>query len=724
MVQAGNQYLRLRTHRMFKEGDYDVTEFSMAANGMNQFISPDVLPSNFCYSLENIIPDPLGTGQVRYGTSFVKAFANSEFNIIRSFPFTLNGNINQSILYVGYYEQDLTVSLIGLVGSSLLSFNSTTPTNFVQDTKIKIVYTYNGITNTLYSDLKVVSIAGSTVTATLGNNLFPDPTAGVLLITEIWCQFGAIYSYNFNTDTLSAALASNLSIGCVPRESYFQQKMLICNGVDNVKYWDGTNLNDVSEFIVETQANGLIRINATSFSLNKLAEFDVLKYYVGNSIKLSVDDVITTLVILTAITVGNVVTITTTTATVPAFTVPPSRVSLFYQDKPPKFSYIYVARDRIWALGPGAVGLQYRDTNEQLRVYYSYRPNAVTGYGLFNENTKTVPSIDMSDKHSIQDNFEAICQVNDLMAFMGRKLTQVWGGYTPGQGGNFSWNANLQVGILHGDLLIEMPNDVYFVSQSGINSFSTLNIAQQFSANSDNAVDTITKNFISDATASNSNYRKCTSFKYDGGKIAGFKIAGNKILSSLFSTKLYSWFYLSGDFSLSSCFMNLGSQLYMCIGNKIFKYANGNDGDTKKYGDNNGASLIPISWTPGLIKFRGRKGYANRRYEMVINYPSSFTLNERNLVEISIFGDIPKSFSISDKCNFQSKGDLLGQEPLSQNGVLPTDSGFRLRKEYEIVNKRLKFVSSSFWLSVYGYVMNGPVTFRRVRLFGIGERNA
>ena len=92
---------------MFQEGNYDVTTFPVPVNGMNQSISPDMLPQNFCYLLENIIPDPIGSGQVRYGTTLVKALASSELEIIRSFKFVYNGYVNQAILYVGYYAQDL-----------------------------------------------------------------------------------------------------------------------------------------------------------------------------------------------------------------------------------------------------------------------------------------------------------------------------------------------------------------------------------------------------------------------------------------------------------------------------------------------------------------------------------------------------------------------------------------------------------------------------------------
>ncbi|MCE3269323.1 MAG: hypothetical protein K0R49_1575 [Burkholderiales bacterium] len=551
----------------------------------------------------------------------------------------------------------------------------------------------------------------------------PNPDFGLTVIQEIWAQFGSIYLYDFSTNSLdSDPLREELSIACVPRATYFEQLMVICNGVDNVVYWDGEELKDISEFLLENQVNTFIRIDDNNFSFISFGIFDASNYFIGNLIRLRINGVYSNFEIQDiSFDELDLVTITTDEE-LPDFV--ENQVVLFYQVKPPAFSYIYAAKDRIWALGPGPVSLEYRDTQEQLRVYYPYAPNVVDGPGWFNENTKKVPFIDMSDKYDKQDNFEAICQVNGLMVFIGRKHTQVWVGDTPGQGGNFTWNSNLPAGILHGDLLVELDNDVYFVSQTGIKSFSTLNIARQLSATPDNAVDTIVKNFNSQATSSNANYRICRSFKYNEGQIAGFKIANNKIIASLFSTTLYSWVFLSGDFSLSSCFMDIDKQFYMFIGNKIFKYSDGNDGTKKLYGDQGGEGLIPIVWVPGLLKFKGRKGYANKRYELILDYPSSFTINKKNSIEISVFGDVPINFYLNDKCTFEQRGDVLGQEPLSLHPSPSTSIGFRPRNEYEIVNKRLKFSASSFWLSISGYVMNGPITFRRIRLFGVGERNA
>jgi hypothetical protein len=183
---------------------------------------------------------------------------------------------------------------------------------------------------------------------------------------------------------------------------------------------------------------------------------------------------------------------------------------------------------------------------------------------------------------------------------------------------------------------------------------------------------------------------------------------------SLFQTNFYSWSFFTGDFQSSNDFVDLGRAFYLGIGNTLFKYADGNDGSPKLYGDQNGTAVISFAWIPGLISFKKNR-FANRRYELVTNYTSEFVLNPQNKVILKINGFVPTIFEKSDDCQFQEKGDVLGDVSLGE---------MRLNKPYEFVNRRFKFVATSFWMTLYGYVINGPLSFKRIRLFGIGERNA
>ncbi len=149
------------------------------------------------------------------------------------------------------------------------------------------------------------------------------------------------------------------------------------------------------------------------------------------------------------------------------------------------------------------------------------------------------------------------------------------------------------------------------------------------------------------------------------------------------------------------------------------------------YGDNDGQDLISFLWTPPVIHLPGRR-FANKRYEIVCDYPSSFVLKDQNNVSLMITGDLRKTFSLQDDYQLQFKGDSLGETPLvnpDDVGPNPNDPnadalGFRLDEPYAFVKGRLKFLSSSFSVTLTGSTLSGPLVFNKIRLFGIAERNA
>src|SRR5690606_29153669 len=115
-------------------------------------------------------------------------------------------------------------------------------------------------------------------------------------------------------------------------------------------------------------------------------------------------------------------------------------------------------------------------------------------------------------------------------------------------------------------------------------------------------------------------------------------------------TTLYSWSLFSGDFEAANSFLTFGNGLYLGSRNKVYRYADGHDGNPPRYGDQGGEGLIPFSWTLPVTadSLKGRR-FANKRYEIQLDYPSSFTLRQgvdhrpENQVSIGISGDLPKS---------------------------------------------------------------------------------
>ncbi len=732
---------------MLQEGNYNVLEFYPPAQGMNRKFAPEVLPQDFAVMLENILPTPLGAAMVRYGTKRLPGMnLDPDAVILETFPHVQANGDRQMVLYVQTFKQDTSAKSFKVLSPQSFSFKTTYPELFACDTQIKIPYTSRGIT-TLYAGIVSKTTLGETVTITVADNSFPlsiqdMPIQGVKL-NGIYFSQGSLYVYDLKTHTLSDPLKTGLSVACVPRSVTFLNTLLICNGVDKVLAWDGTHLSEVVDFVKEDTAVTFNRIHDQSFSFtlspDKAEVFAIAKYQNRNQIQLKISGVTTTLTVTNITRLENLITITTAEI-LPAFAnqlaQPPE---LFYRDWPPAFSFMMVAHNRLWALGKGAVGLSYRDPDQALRVYFTQTSNSLSNW--FNPTTKTVPSINLAEGHGCPDNLEAIACVGGLMVLMGRSKTQVWTGSEPLGAAidptrpKFEFLSIMPIGIVHGNLVVEMANDVYFVSPHGLLSFSTLNVAKQFAATANEAVDPLVRQFVTSTLNSNQAYRSCRSFKYQSGAFCGFKIGLNKVLVSLYATNLYAWSLFSGDFAKAQTFLaTLDNALYLLIGNQIYQYADGTIGgiqDTPStYGDNHGQDLINFLWTLPIVHLSGKR-FANKRYEIHLDYPSSLVIDGKSTLCLMIDGDLPKTFMLQDTYNLQLKGDSLAVVPFVSPHDIGNDPnqpnlqglGFRLDEPYAFPKGRLKFVSSSFTVSLAGAVASGPVVLKKIRLFGIAERS-
>ena len=716
---------------LFIEGSYDKLEFNFPISGMNQNISPYILPSKFSYVLENIISLPVGRGSVRFGTKLLNNDLIFDSSIMEVFSFLKNDGKEQVILYVNDLIVDPTVSNINIIDVYNLSFTTDNIQFYQKDTKIKLIYSGdNFINSNLYANIEAATIVGDTVTITLSGNYFPAPIDN-LEVSSIYYSAGNIYCYDVELNTLTESLNDNyLSVSCIPRSLAVQNTLLIYNGVDKLMSWDGASLEIVTDYVNEVSANSFNRVSDSSFSFLVNPNLFVLEKYQQNTkIVISINEVKTNLVINTVNLVDSLVTITTTTPTVPAFT-GQDTIYISYADYPPSFNYLFSAHNRIWALGVGAASIDYRASNETLRIYWTNQTNSFTSW--FDEETKLVAFEDLSNKHGIPDNLEAICSISGYLAFIGRHKTQIWQGTDPTNNATpenkFRWAYNVSIGIAHGNLLVELANDAYIVTDQGIISLSRFNISQQVGATSDESVNPIVREYLGSISESNIDYRRCRTFKYKNGPFCGFKIGNNKVLISLYSTSLYSWSFFSGDFQNAGTIAQ-GSinSLYLTIGNKLYKYADGKDGGGVVYGDLNGSSFIQYWWTLPVIYKGGR--VANKRYSINMQYSSSVARNTTNTLKIGIFGDLRKTFTLSNNYQVPEVGDNFNTVPLLEtasnpNFPSPEDQGMRLDIPYATLIGRLKFVASNFWLYLSGYTKDGPIYFDKISLFGIIERKS
>ena len=704
---------------MFKEADYDKITLIPPMSGMNQNISEQILPSKFSYYLLNILPSPLGKGTVRFGDKLIFEDADNQYKIIRAFPFQ-NTNGNRQIIRYGQEYKTFVGATSQIISDvNKITIESENTDVFVKDSYLLLQYNFDGILYppSYYFIKNIVEVEEGTIEIEVEDNSFPGPVPveGYPIVSLRYAS-GLLDVYDITTGALvGGQRIEDLSVACIPRGDFIDSTYFICNGVDKNMTWDGTNLKVYSEFVKEF-ANTFNRIDNTHFSFISNAQFIIGKYFNGNIINLKVDAVTSTLTVTNIGIVGNVITITTQ-QNLPAFG-GQARVELFYQDSPPPFSFLIAAKDRLFALGPGAAGIAFREPFDALRFYGSFTKSTdINGFRFISEVTKTVPSTDISGKHGISDNLEAIAVYGSNLVFMGRHKSQVWQGDDPTTSQlptSLSHVATIPEGIAHGDLLIELANDISFISPTGNVSFSTLNVAKQMAATSFNAIDPLIRQHLKDISTSNLAYRACRSFKYGSGAFAGFKIGFNDVLVSKYETNLYAWSVFSGDFTKAYDLVSDDLSLFLFINGKIFQYADGANAEAI-YGDNDGNDPIDFAITWPV---NNKKRWCNKRYEIQFDYASSVFLDKRNYINININGDLSKTFSLQDSYSFDFKGDVLGTVNLSVDG----DKGFSLDSPYAFHKSRLHFVGENFFVTVIGQAVDGPISFKQLRLFGIYER--
>lgn len=652
---------------MFKSSSYDVLEFAMPTKGMNQNISPDLLNPTQAYLLENIIPLPLGEGKVRYGTKLLPNLnLPVDATIQKVFDYTKTDGTGEYLLYVQEFKKDESVNNATVLNGSQIRFNTTIPNKYIVGTPCKITYSKDGV-QTVYSDILKAENNQNIVTITLVDNFFPSPFDGTVI--DLHYPTGKIYKYDF---TEAEILKKNLAVNSVPRAVFFKNHLLICNGVDNILSWDGETLKEVEDYIKEG-ANTFARTDDTSFTFTAIANFNPNKYNQGDKIKLKVDGTYYELTV-THLEQNNLNVTLTTPETLPQFTAQ-NRVELYYRDTPPPFSYLFVAHNRLFALGKGAVSLKYRE--EPMTVYYAYRKENITNW--FDEKTKLVPSLDISYKHGKPDNLEAIAVVGGYLGFIGRERTQIWEGLNPDKVSSFRWRNTIEGGIAQGDLLLSIANDAFVVTPQGTMTFSTLNEAKQVALASIKDVDPLIRKYVKELLSNEKTYRQASAFYYPEGAFAGFKIGENETLIAITDTGLNGWTTFTGDFKRATAFNTGLKHLVLAIGNKLYQYQDGKE-EAPTYEDSNN-NPINFTWTLPRLSLKNGKRFANKRYSVEMDYTSSLVVNSRNHVELLVYGDLRRTFDLTSAYPLYYKGDVLGDIPLSQVED-ENERGLRLNEPY------------------------------------------
>lgn len=129
---------------MLYEGGYDIIELLPATKGMNLNTAPDLLKQEYSVYINNIMPDSLGEGKVRYGTTLFSDVAGTAplDTVIKSFPFTSSDGNKQQILYYNGFQNFVTFTNIRITSPDSMLVESPNVGLFKPDTLLRVQYNY------------------------------------------------------------------------------------------------------------------------------------------------------------------------------------------------------------------------------------------------------------------------------------------------------------------------------------------------------------------------------------------------------------------------------------------------------------------------------------------------------------------------------------------------------------------------------------------------------
>lgn len=732
---------------MFKSWQFDTIDVFMSYKGMNQDISPEISPKELTYYLENILPTPLGYGTIRNGTKKIEVIKELHHDevIQNIFSYTTKENVNQLILYVTKYIIDTIEGNIRVKKeTNSIIFRTKNAGHYVKNTSIILRSNIESKNKKIKCNIK--DVATSIISKGMSEiELFFD-FSQILLpdieFKEINYQRGCLYLYNFKQyiplKLEGAESEILLAANSVARSVYFQGQLIICNGVDRVLQWNGEVLKQVISWrpYVSNKEDGRnfkIEDNIISFYMDFSDQYILpsdkvvlekgrgLRMIIdGKSLYLTVEESAynketKTIKIKTKEDIPNIVnhkhSYIESEEEEKEKEEENIEVKLYYQDYPPRLSYIKVLNNRIFGFSEGAVGIEYR--NSPFTVYFSYKPESLTDW--MSDITKSMPYINMSAYQGKRDNLEAIEVLGSNILFIGRHNTQVWTGTNPLNAADFQYKTTLNGGVIHGDLVQPVGNDIWVVNSKGIQYFSTFNQARQLVANTVTGVNKIVQNYVQNVLVDDVSYRECSSFNYLEKDIIGFKIGKNN-KTIIVSTQADNAFTLfSGSFSKTNDYKVFHNKLYLNQDNILIYY---NDKNSNSENYNDCGLPINFAWSVPIINLQNKK-FGCKFIEMQAFYSSDFIKNKKNSVFVKICNNTDENFTINNQYDFKSMGDTFEVIPLASFfSDINKDDGFNFSTDIKSSYQRLKFTSRSFWCIFFGSVVKGNFIMKNIKFHG------
>jgi hypothetical protein len=656
-------------------------------NGMNRDIAPHLMKEDRAWYLENLTQDSLGRGVLRYGVkSFVTVSAMDKGFIMRAFPYIAKGGKEQLLLYCNDFKQDNSAKTIILKENSV-TFESENTQQYRNDTFVWLTYTdVDGNKISDKFEIYDTQIKENVVTFKVRDTVFCDPH-NTLQVDYLGFSVGCIFLLDVDTKEITLKI-SDLRTDCIPRAVPFLEKLIICNGLDLMMSWDGTSMKTILQWVKE-QAELITLVDRTlSFvckkNIDKYRECQSV-FFLSQEWKVTESNIVENKVTLTLEERPNA-----------------TPKEIFFSAFPPRCSFLYVSQDRLWGLGQGSAGLSHRSTEESMKVYRTDKPNSIESWT--NEQEQAWQFLDLSNKHGVVDNLEAISQSGSRLVFIGREKTQIYAGLVANN--TLTWQSTVSSGAMHGNLVFELANDIFFVNAAGLHSFSTLNIGNQFASSSITAINALLKEQLIDALQSNVKYRSSSVFIYNLGAFLGLRIGNNVLNHALFTTAPSFFSLFSGDFQEAQC-APLGNKLFLIKDKMVMIYGDGRDGSEKIYCDTDSKPIVGSWYQP--FHQQGQNAFACQRVSCLADYSNGFVENEQNGVFVKIFNEIPKTIQSQRKSLLQAR-----KETLKGNGVLDID----FEGKFKTLSRRLKTQGNESWLYFSVSSQNAYFNVKSIHLYG------
>lgn len=523
--------------------------------GMNLTIDND---PEFAKYMQNMLVSDNNTCSLRYGTRLISQFQFDLNRIFRNQIAVMShlGESGQSekivyqnyisnLLYVNIQDNVLLDGVIGNPNETRITID-TTPLNDQQKAYLsKIIFNgvYFYVRQETFSDGAditdvVIDLADNKIKFTIPFpvNFFDIDSTDIFNpknAFELWVERGALYKLNTDGTFNLVPLLDNLDPNVIVSHINYQGKLLIANGIDPVYVYDGNNIQELKGNVSILLSGNITKNGAVlTFSIPQLFLAEMQQYVIVGAPLTLISQVerrtINVANVVYALPANNLVAVTLTLVAEPQDNIR----TILYEKSLPKFNFLAVANDRLWALAEGkSYKNQFRPVSLAMKVYYAFERKSVTGW--FNQATNEVDFIDLANNTYIPDNLEVIIPFQGKVLFMGRETTQVWSGEDPttiNDGQNihlpdFQWEMTIPVGILQKSLYVEIPNDFVFLSKYGIVSVSSINQYQQlaFSYNFSNSINQHLKSQLA-FIESERDYLGLRAFLYPYGRFFGFKL--------------------------------------------------------------------------------------------------------------------------------------------------------------------------------------------------------